>query len=63
MWVAIYIAAERRTAEEIVSLLDKEGILVDVRPLAKSNEDGSCEIRVLRSEALEAKEILSENGL
>ena len=63
MWVVISITKDKAAAEKVKEFLDKEGILVDLRPITKKKEAGTYEILVLESEALEARDILSDCGI
>jgi hypothetical protein len=63
MWVVISITRDKAAAEKAKEVLDKEGILVDLRPITKKKEQGTYEILVLESEALEARDILSDCGI
>jgi hypothetical protein len=63
MWVVISIARDKVAAEKAKRILDREGILVDLRPISKKMELGTYEILVLESEALEARDILSDCGI
>ncbi len=63
MWVVISIARDKAAAQKAKDVLDAEGILVDLRPITKKVELGTYEILVLESEALEARDILSESGI
>lgn len=63
MWTVIHIAANRAQAEMVKSLLESEGLMVDIRPAGISVlGDGVFEVMVLESEAEEAREILNETG-
>lgn len=63
MWVVISLARDKASAQKAKDVLDSEGILVDLRPITKKMELGIYEILVLESEALEARDILSESGI
>lgn len=63
MWVVVSIAKDKAAAEKAKKILDNEGILVDLRPITKKMELGTYEILVLESEALEARDILSDSGI
>ena len=63
MWVVISITRDKAVAEKAKGVLEKEGVLVDLRPITKKKEAGTYEILVLESEALEARDILSECGI
>ena len=58
-WRVIYIARGERQAQQIEALLRQAGFLMDQKPLG--GED--IEIKVLESEAEEARMYLMEQGL
>lgn len=62
MWVVIGIVNDRALAGKAKEILLKEGLLVELRPVGKK-EAVACEILVLESEAMEAREILAERGI
>lgn len=64
MWKIIYMAQTKSTADDIEELLAGEGFLIRLRPVYKSvpESENYYEIQVLQSEALEAHNILMENG-
>ncbi len=63
MWTVIHIAANRAQAEMLKGLLESEGLMSEVRPAGISIlGDGVFEVLALESEAVEAREILSETG-
>ena len=64
-WITIHVAHTAEQADSAQQLLESEGFLVNVRPLAHNVAQGdSCfEIMVLKSEASEARELLMERGL
>ncbi len=61
MWKVIYIASSRTAAEGLKKLLEREGLLVKLRPLGISHggDGNTIEVLVPASEAREAYEILS----
>ena len=61
MWVVICIV-KGRLAQKARDILLKEGLLVELRPVGKKEAD-NCEILVLESEAMEAREILTMRGI
>lgn len=64
MWTVVYMAPDRETADRIMELLEKEGILVKIRPVQKcSCEDGDYEVLVPESEIEEVKACLYQGGL
>jgi hypothetical protein len=59
MWAVVYLAQSEEVAKNIEYNLDKEGILVKVKPVNKcSCKDKFFEILVLESEIEEAHNIL-----
>lgn len=64
MWIAVYIAQNRKIADRIERLLTEEGMLVKIQPISKKIEDrdGYYEILVPEGEAEEAQNILYETG-
>jgi hypothetical protein len=63
MWVVISIVRDGAYAQKAKQILDAEGILVDLRPITKKKELGTYEVLVLESEALEARDILTDCGI
>lgn len=63
-WLTIQVLHSAEQADAARDLLEQEGFLVNVRPLAHSVSQGeNCfEIMVLKSEAAEAREVLMERG-
>ncbi|MDO4357094.1 MAG: hypothetical protein Q4E13_11355 [Clostridia bacterium] len=63
-WITIHMAHTAELASSAKELLESEGFLVNLRPLAHSVSQGeNCfEIMVLKSEAAEARELLLERG-
>ncbi len=64
-WKVIYMARSEKHAKEILSLLEREGILARSKQVYRtvSSEDNYYEIMVLGSEAVEAQQLLIENNL
>lgn len=62
MWTVVYIAPNRPIADMIKELLEKEGVLVMVRPLGVPHMGPSAnfEILVPELEAKEAQEVLNQ---
>ncbi len=56
MWTVVYIAKNMEIAEQIRALLEKDGMLVKIRPIVKKADitDTSCEILVPESEVEQA---------
>ncbi len=62
-WVVIHMAHTQQRAEQIERLLDGEGFLIRVRPVARALSGDSCfEVLSLSSEAKEARDLLQERG-
>ncbi len=61
MWTVVYIASNRATAETLKKILNKEGLLVMLRPtgIPHLGDGSTVEVLVPESEAEEAHEILS----
>ena len=64
-WKVIHMARSEKHANEILSLLEREGILARSKQVYRtvSSEDNYYEIMVLGSEAVEAQQLLIENNL
>ena len=65
MWVVVQIAKSAESAAEAQKILKDEGFLTKLREVYKGvpPEQNMYEIRVLASEAQEAREILLENQI
>nr|WP_122012988.1 hypothetical protein [Maliibacterium massiliense] len=65
MWVVVQMAQGKEAQQRSVSHLEREGILVRVRPLYKNVAEAQnyYEISVLASEAEEAQHVLLEHGI
>lgn len=63
-WITINMAHTAELASSAKELLEREGFMVNLHPLAHSLSQGeNCfEIMVLKSEAAEARELLLEHG-
>lgn len=61
MWTVVYIASNQSIGEMLKELLDKEGILVMLRPIGTPHLGASASVEVLvpDSEAEEANEIIA----
>jgi len=61
MWTVVYIAPNRPVAEMMKQLLEKEGLLVLLRPVGVPHMGNSANVEVMvpESEAEEAHEVLS----
>lgn len=64
-WKVIHMARSEKNAKEILSLLEREGILARGKKVYRSvsSEENYYEIMVLGSEAVEARQLLIENNL
>ena len=64
-WKVIHMSHSEKNAKEIISLLEREGILARAKQVYKtvSSEENYYEIMVLGSEAVEAQQLLIENNL
>lgn len=64
MWIVIYMAHNKKVADAIETLLNKENILFKIKPVYKNvtPEENCYEILVPQSEAREAHATLMENG-
>ena len=63
-WLVVHIAHNRQQADAVVRMLEEEGFLVNVKALGGMvSASGACELRVLASEAEEARRLLLEKGL
>lgn len=62
MWTVIYIAPNRSAAENLMAILQQEGILVSLHATGLSSATGNShvEIMVPKAEAAEAHQILQE---
>ncbi len=63
MWRVVYIAHTQQGAETVEQVLQQEGFLVERRTLSAVGSAGAFELRVLKSEAEEARNVLNERGL
>ena len=64
-WKVIHMAHSEKNANEILALLEGEGILARSKQVYRtvSSEDNYYEIMVLGSEAVAAQQLLIENNL
>ncbi|MGV8146931.1 MAG: hypothetical protein ACLKAK_11220 [Alkaliphilus sp.] len=62
MWAVVYMANDDETASKIQELLESEGLLVKVKEVEFSKEEGIREIMILSSEVEAAHNILIQNG-
>ena len=63
LWMVIYMARGARQADSVEALLCSEGFLVKRRAVGGPQPDGTFELMVLRSEAMEAQKFLLDNNL
>ncbi|MGC8489521.1 MAG: hypothetical protein ACP5QO_15075 [Clostridia bacterium] len=62
MWTVVYIAPSRAAAERLKAVLEREGLLANLRPLdVDENGRGSVEVLVPEAEAEEAQEVLNDH--
>ncbi len=63
-WVVIYIVHGEAGAEAARALMDREGFLCRIEPIAKGASGGEAcyEVLALPTEAQEARDTLQENG-
>jgi hypothetical protein len=59
MWVAVYIAPNRRIAAILKQLLELEGILVKLKESNSTNEERNVEVMVTELEIDEATEVIN----
>lgn len=64
-WKVIHMTRSEKHAREILSLLEREGVLARSRQVyrAVTNDENYYEILVLGAEAREAQQLLIENNL
>ncbi len=63
-WLVVHVTYSQRQADEIARLLECEGFLVNVQALNRAiSGSGAFELRVLASEAEEARRFLMEKGI
>lgn len=65
MWIVMHIARGKEACARIREALEREGVLVKVKPLYKSasEADNEYQICVLKSESGQARSILIRMGL
>lgn len=64
VWVVIHMAHSEQRASDAQALLTREGFMVRVRPVARTLSGERCfELQAIKAEAVEAREVLQENGL
>ena len=64
MWTVVYIARSKEIADKLQEMLEKDGMLVKVRPISKSDEDASMSYEVLvpESEVEQAHSVIIDIG-
>ena len=63
LWMVIYMARGARQPDSVEALLAAEGFLVRRRAVGNAQPDGTFELMVLRSEAVEAQNYILDNNL
>lgn len=64
MWTVVYMAQNKEVVQKLQEILEKEGLLVKIRPISKgaSDDDSYFEVLVPQSEIEEAHSIIIEKG-
>ncbi len=62
MWAVVYMANNDEIADRIQELLESEGLLVKVKEVTLTKEEGIREIMILSSEVEAAHNILIQHG-
>ncbi|PHS33647.1 MAG: hypothetical protein COA82_08320 [Alkaliphilus sp.] len=62
MWAVVYMANNDEVANRIQELLESEGLLVKVKEVTLTKEEGIREIMILSSEVDAAHNILIQHG-
>lgn len=64
MWTVVYMAQSKEIVVKLQEILEKEGLLVKVRPISKNveNSDNYYEVLVPESEVEEAHSIIIDTG-
>ncbi|WHH60468.1 hypothetical protein [Petroclostridium sp. X23] len=64
MWTVVYMAQSKDIVMKLQEILEKEGLLVKIRPISKNveNNDNYYEVLVPESEVEEAHSIIIETG-
>lgn len=62
MWAVVYMANNDEISNIIQELLESEGLLVKVKEVTLTNEEGIREIMILSSEVDAAHNILIQHG-
>ncbi|MBZ4646618.1 MAG: hypothetical protein JG777_2107 [Clostridia bacterium] len=64
MWTVVYMAQSKEIVMKLQQVLEKEGLLVKIRPISKNldNNDNYYEVLVPESEVEEAHSIIIDTG-
>ncbi|NLY44192.1 MAG: hypothetical protein GX066_09580 [Clostridiaceae bacterium] len=64
MWTVVYMAQSKEIVIKLQQVLEKEGLLVKIRPINKNldNNDNYYEVLVPESEVEEAHSIIIDTG-
>ena len=64
MWTVVYMAQSKEIVIKLQQVLEKEGLLVKIRPINKNldNSDNYYEVLVPESEVEEAHSIIIDTG-
>lgn len=64
MWTVVYMAQSKEVVLKLQQVLEKEGLLVKIRPVSKNteNNDNYYEVLVPESEVEEAHSIIIDTG-
>lgn len=63
MWTTIYVATDKKQAEDVEKNLTTEGFLVRVKGAFDSESESLYEVLVLKNEAEDAQDALLEKGM
>lgn len=63
MWTVVYMAQNKEIAEKVKTVLEAEGIKVQINPVSQKEKNDNCfEISVPETEVEEAHSIIIEKG-
>ncbi len=62
VWLVVYMTQNLQALEAAEQMLEDEGFLVRRRALQRAVSGGAYELRVLESEAQEARQLIMERG-
>lgn len=64
MWTVVYMAQSKEIVLKLQEILEKEGLLVKIRPVNKNSDNGDnyYEVLVPESEVQEAHSIIIDTG-